>query len=202
MNPAALRIDPARLTARLDALAAIGAIDGGGCCRLALTDEDRAGRDRVVEWMRELGLFVQIDAIGNIFGMRAGRTDAAPVMTGSHIDTVRTGGRYDGNYGVLAGLEVVRVLNEAEILTRRPLCVAVFTNEEGARYTPDMMGSLVHAGGLSLAEALAARGIDGTVLGEELARIGYVGDMAVGTIRPHAYVELHIEQGPVLDLEG
>jgi len=201
-DTSALRIDGARLAARLDALAQVGAIEGGGCCRLALSDEDRAGRDRVVEWMRELGLFVRIDAIGNIFGVRAGREEGLPVMTGSHIDTVRTGGRYDGNYGVLAGLEVVRVLNEAEILTRRPLAVAVFTNEEGARFAPDMMGSLVHAGGLSLAEALAARGIDGALLGEELARIGYVGDMPVGTIRPHAFVELHIEQGPVLDQEG
>ena len=201
-SPHDLRIDGQALMARLDALAEVGAIEGGGCCRLALTDEDRAGRDLVVEWMRRLGLFVRIDAIGNIFGVRAGREDGRPVMTGSHIDTVRTGGRYDGNYGVLAGLEVVRTLNEAEILTRRPLCVAVFTNEEGARFAPDMMGSLVHAGGLSLAEALAQRGIDGTTLGEELARIGYVGDMPVGTIQPHAFVELHIEQGPVLDQEG
>lgn len=202
MSRADLRLDGPRLLARLDELAAVGAIAGGGVCRLALTDEDGAGRDLVVNWMRRLGLFVRIDAIGNIFGLRMGREDGPPVMTGSHIDTVRTGGRYDGNYGVLAGLEVIQALNEAEVVTRRPLCVAAFTNEEGARFAPDMMGSLVHAGGLPLAEALAARGIDGAVLGEELARIGYVGDMPVGTIRPHAFVELHIEQGPVLDLEG
>ncbi len=197
-----LRLDGPHLMARLEALAEVGAIEGGGVCRLALTDEDRAGRDLVVEWMRGLGLFVRIDAIGNIFGLRMGREDGPPVMTGSHIDTVRTGGRYDGNYGVLAGLEVVRALNAAEIVTRRPLCVAVFTNEEGARFAPDMMGSLVHAGGMHLAEALAAVGIDGRTVGDELVRIGYAGDMAVGEIRPHAFVEAHIEQGPVLDLEG
>src|SRR4030095_2241053 len=105
--------------------------ESGACCRLALTDEDKAGRDLVVSWMRALGLDVHIDALGNIFALRAGTEDGPPVMTGSHIATVRTGGRYDGNYGVLAGLEIVRVLNEACIATRRPLCVAVFTNEEG-----------------------------------------------------------------------
>ncbi|MGE0719042.1 MAG: Zn-dependent hydrolase [Alphaproteobacteria bacterium] len=197
-----LRIDQARLMGRLDRLAEVGAIDGGGCCRLALTDEDRAGRALVTGWMHELGLAVSVDAIGNVFGLRAGRTDGPPVMTGSHIDTVRTGGRYDGNYGVLAGLEVVDVLNRAGVVTERPLAVAFFTNEEGARFTPDMMGSLVHVGGLDLAEALAAGGIDGPTVGEELARIGWAGDMPVGTIRPHAFVELHIEQGPVLDREG
>ena len=115
MSIAKLRIDPARLMAQLDTLAAIGMTTEGACCRLALSDEDRAGRDLVVKWMRELGLQVQVDAIGNIFGRRAGSEDTAPVMTGSHIDTVRTGGRYDGNYGVLAGLEVVRTLNDAGV---------------------------------------------------------------------------------------
>jgi beta-ureidopropionase / N-carbamoyl-L-amino-acid hydrolase len=123
-------------------------------------------------------------------------------MTGSHIDTVRTGGRYDGNYGVLAGLEVVEVLNRAGIATERPIAVAFFTNEEGARFHPDMMGSLVHVGGLALAEALAARGIDGKTVGEELARIGYAGPAPVGRPDVHRFVELHIEQGPVLDREG
>ncbi len=196
-----LRIDPDSLLARLDRLAQVGAIDGGGCCRLALSEEDRAGRDLVVGWMRELGLEVHIDAIGNVIALRRGLEDGQPVTTGSHIDTVRTGGRYDGNYGVLAGLEVVRTLNAAGITTRRPLAVAFFTNEEGARFAPDMLGSLVYVGGMSLAEAMAVVAIDGKVLGDELARIGYRGEMPPGTIRPHAFVELHIEQGPVLDAE-
>jgi len=187
---------------RLQQLAEIGAIDGGGCCRLALSEEDRAGRDLVVGWMRELGLSVSVDAIGNVIGLRRGRSGGAPVMTGSHIDTVRTGGRYDGNLGVLGGLEVVQVLNEAGIVTRRPLAVGVFTDEEGARFAPDMLGSLVYAGGLSLAQAYATVSIDGKVLKEELARIGYLGDAPLPLARPHAFVELHIEQGPVLDSEG
>src|SRR5579872_4031857 len=131
-----LRIDQARLLGRLEQLAAIGRRPDGSCCRLALTDEDRAGRDLVAGWMRELGMALTIDAIGNIIALRPGREDLAPVMTGSHIDTVATGGRFDGCYGVLAGLEVVASLNEAGIATRRPLAVAVFTNEEGARFQP------------------------------------------------------------------
>ncbi|HSD43042.1 MAG TPA: Zn-dependent hydrolase [Burkholderiales bacterium] len=202
MKAEALRIDADRLLRRLDRLAAIGAIEGGGCCRLALTDEDRAGRDLVVGWMRELGLEVAIDPIGNVFGLRRGTADVAPVMTGSHIDTVRTGGRYDGNLGVLGGLEIIETLNAAGILTRRPLVVAFFTDEEGARFAPDMLGSLVYVGGLAFEEALAVVSIDDRRLGDELARIGYAGDAPVGIHHPHAYVELHIEQGPVLDAEG
>jgi N-carbamoyl-L-amino-acid hydrolase len=152
--------------------------------------------------MRELGLEVAIDPIGNVFGLRRGTADVAPVMTGSHIDTVRTGGRYDGNLGVLGGLEIIETLNAAGILTRRPLVVAFFTDEEGARFAPDMLGSLVYVGGLAFEEALAVVSIDGRRLGDELARIGYAGDAPVGIHRPHAYVELHIEQGPVLDAEG
>src|SRR5215475_2820395 len=196
-----LRLDRQRLLDALDELAAIGAIDGGGCARLALTDEDRAGRDLVVGWMKALGLDVHIDAIGNVIGVRAGREKLAPVMTGSHIDTVRTGGRYDGNYGVLSGLEVVRLLNEAGVETRRPIAVAFFTNEEGARFQPDMLGSLVYAGGLGLNEAYAAADKDGRSVGDELRRIGYLGAAKPGAIRPHAFVELHIEQGPILDEE-
>jgi N-carbamoyl-L-amino-acid hydrolase len=195
-----------RLMQRLDAHAAIGATEGGGVCRLALTDADRLGRDQLVHAMKQLGLEVRVDRIGNIFGtwfgVDGGRRDAAPVMTGSHIDTVATGGRYDGSYGVLAGLEVVRWLAERRVALARPVVVAAFTNEEGARFQPDMMGSLVHAGGLPVEEALAVRGTDGTRVGDELARIGYAGEMACGTIRPHAYVELHIEQGPVMEAEG
>lgn len=196
-----LRLDDRRLLGALDDLAAIGAIEGGGCARLALTDEDRAGRDLVVGWMKELGLDIRVDAIGNVIGVRAGRENAAPIMTGSHIDTVRTGGRYDGNYGVLAGLEVVRALNEAKVTTRRPIAIAFFTNEEGARFQPDMMGSLVYVGGIGLNEAYAASDKDGASVGDELRRIGYLGAAKPGVLKPHAFVELHIEQGPILDEE-
>lgn len=202
MRTASLRIDGQRLLQRLAALADVGAIAGGGCCRLALTDADRDGRDLVVGWMRELGLQVQVDAIGNVFGLRPGRQAVAPVMTGSHIDTVRTGGRYDGNLGVLAGLEAVQALNDAGIETDRPLVVAFFTDEEGARFAPDMLGSLVYAGGMELRDALGVRAIDGARLGDELARIGYAGSAPMGLHRPAAFVELHIEQGPVLHAEG
>jgi N-carbamoyl-L-amino-acid hydrolase len=198
-----LRIDGARLSARLGRLGEVGALPGGGVARLALTDADRAGRDLVTGWMRELGLEVTVDGIGNVVGLRPGRDGGPPVMTGSHIDTVRTGGRYDGNLGVLAGLEVVETLNRAGVVTRRPLAVAFFTNEEGSRFQPDMMGSLVFTGALSLEAALATVGIDGATVGAELARIGYAGPAPVGRTRPaHAFVELHVEQGPVLEAEG
>ncbi|HRD95149.1 MAG TPA: Zn-dependent hydrolase [Rubrivivax sp.] len=202
MSSEHLRIDTDDLLHRLQALGRIGDTGNGGCCRLALSDADRAGRDLVCGWMRELGLRVQVDPVGNIFGWRGGLEDLPPVMTGSHIDTVATGGRYDGNYGVLAGLTVVQALNKARVTTRHPLVVAVFTNEEGARFQPDMLGSLVYAGGLSLADAHATRAIDGAVLADELQRIGYLGTAPLPLARPRAFVELHIEQGPVLDAEG
>ena len=197
-----LRIDLDRLLARLEALAEVGAIAGGGVSRLALTDADKAGRDLVVSWMEGLGLAVTIDRIGNILATRAGTENGPPVMTGSHIDTVATGGCYDGNLGVLAGLEVMTVLNETGIETRWPLAVGVFTNEEGARFQPDMMGSGVHQGALDLDEMLAVTGIDGTTLGENLRRIGYAGAADCGAVRARAFVELHIEQGPVLEEQG
>jgi len=198
-----LRIDGERLNGRIAALGQVGAIPGGGVARLALTDADRQGRDLVAGWMRELGLAVTVDGIGNVVGVRKGREDGPPVMMGSHIDTVRTGGRYDGNLGVLAGLEVIATLEDAKIVTRRPLAVAFFTNEEGSRFQPDMMGSLVYAGGLPLEKALATVGIDGTTVGADLARIGYAGTAPVGAkAGVHAYVELHVEQGPVLEAEG
>lgn len=200
--PRDLLVNVERLSLRLINLAEVGAIKGGGACRLALTDADKAGRDLVVRWMRELGLAVSIDQIGNVFGIRAGTSEGSPVMVGSHIDTVATGGRYDGCLGVLAGLEVVATLNDAGIVTRRPLAVAFFTNEEGGRFQPDMFGSLVFSGGLSLERALATVTEDGETVGEELERIGYAGSAEIGQPRPHAYVELHIEQGPVLEAEG
>ena len=197
-----LAVDLDRLMGRIEALAEIGAIEGGGCCRLALTDEDRQARDLVVCWMTELGLEVTVDGIGNVVGIRAGRSGGPPVMTGSHIDTVRTGGRYDGCLGVLAGLEVVETLNDAGIRTRRPLAVAFFTNEEGARFAPDMMGSAVHQNFLALDGALSVTGIDGATVGEELDRIGYRGTAPTGISRASCFVELHVEQGPILDDEG
>lgn len=202
MGNAKLRIDARRLLARIESLGAIGAIEGGGVCRLALSDADRAGRDRVVGWMRELGLTVTVDAIGNVVAVREGLEAGPPVMMGSHIDTVRTGGRYDGNLGVLAGLEVIQTLNDAGTVTRRPLAVAFFTNEEGARFNPDMMGSLVYVGGLPLETALTTIGIDGQSVGDCLRKVSYDGTAPVGQPAVHAYVELHVEQGPVLDIEG
>jgi N-carbamoyl-L-amino-acid hydrolase len=196
------RIDRDRLLGRLDTFNRIGALPGGGNCRLALTDEDRAGRDLLVRWMRDLGLTVTIDAIGNIFGIRVGREQTAPVMFGSHVDTVGTGGRYDGLYGVLAGLEACEALNDAVVETRRPLALVAFTNEEGSRFAPYAMGSLVYVRGLALDDAYAIRGIDGATVGGELQRIGYAGDAKPGWLAPHAYLELHIEQGPVLEDEG
>ena len=202
-----LRVDGARLGQRLEALAQVAPITGAdgsrGNARLALTDADREGRDLVVTWMRDLGLEVSVDAIGNVVGVYAGtEPDRAPVMTGSHIDTVRTGGRFDGNLGVLAGLEVVELLAEREIRLPRPLAVAFFTNEEGARFAPDMMGSLVYVGGMPLEEALGTVGIDGATVGDELRRIGYAGATPCPGPAPHAFVELHIEQGPVLEDAG
>ena len=204
-----LRVDGERLWGRLAALGEIGAVHGPngerGNARLALSDADRDGRDLVVGWMRDLGLAIEIDAVGNVVGTRPGSdADAAPVMVGSHIDTVRTGGWFDGNLGVLGGLEVVETLAQHDIVTRHPISVAFFTNEEGARFQPDMLGSLVYVGGMGLEDALDVRAADdGARLGDELARIGYAGSTPCPTAAaPHAYFELHIEQGPVLEDEG
>lgn len=198
-----LKINAARLMQRIAELGQFGALPGGGTNRLALSDADRAARDWTVQQMRELDMSIEVDAIGNVFATYAGSADLPPVATGSHIDTVRTGGLYDGNYGVLAGLEVVATLRDAGLRTRRPLQVAFFTNEEGARFQPDMLGSLVHVGGMPLDEALACVAVDnGATLGAELQRIGYAGSATVGAPRVDSFIELHIEQGPVLDREG
>ncbi len=201
MRPAdkQLSINGERLMKRIMALAEVGAIAGGGCNRLALTDADRDGRDVVVAWMHDLGLEVVVDAVGNIIGtwpVGEGRA----VMTGSHIDTVRTGGKYDGNYGVLAGLEVIETCQQAGIVPQRPLAVGIFTDEEGARFAPDMLGSLVYAGGMTTEQAHDVIGIDGARFGDELARIGYLGSVPCPGTTPHAFVELHIEQGPLLEV--
>jgi N-carbamoyl-L-amino-acid hydrolase len=199
-----LSIDAQRLLGRLRELGQIGRDGDGRLVRLAGSDADKAGRDAFVAWIRSAGLEVVVDRIGNIFGIwrTADTADEAPILLGSHIDTVINAGIYDGCYGVLSGLEVVESLKAAGYVPARPITVAAFTNEEGVRYAPDMMGSLVYAGGLSVEEALATVGTDGTVLGAELERIGYAGSEEPGFLKPHAYVELHIEQGPVLEREG
>ncbi|WP_175718862.1 Zn-dependent hydrolase [Burkholderia anthina] len=204
-QPPALALDGALLLDQLRRLGDIGVdSDAGGRTRIALTDDERAGRDLVVEWMRELELDIQVDRIGNIFGtLRSASDDGSerPLMMGSHIDTVKNAGALDGCYGVLAGLAVARAFRDAGIKPRRSITIGAFTNEEGIRYQPDMMGSLVHAGGMSADAALDTVGIDGTRLGDELARIGYAGALEPGAIVPHEYLELHIEQGPILEAE-
>lgn len=193
-----------RLINRIDILGETGKDSNGERTRLAATDEDKQARDLLVEWMREEGLKIRVDRIGNIFGIwqtpeNEGR---APVMTGSHIDTVINAGKYDGCLGVLAALEVISTLKARNFRPKRPVVMAAFTNEEGVRYSPDMMGSLVYAGGMSADEALSQTGTDGAVLGDELKRTGYAGEADAPFIRPCAFVELHIEQGPILEAEG
>jgi beta-ureidopropionase / N-carbamoyl-L-amino-acid hydrolase len=199
-----LSIDGERLLGRLRELGQIGRNGDGKLVRLAGSEADRAGRNAFVSWIREAGLEVAVDRIGNIFGIWRvdANTNRAPVLLGSHIDTVINAGIYDGCYGVLSGLEVIETLKAAGYAPARPIAVAAFTNEEGVRYAPDMMGSLVYARGLSVEEALATVGTDGTILEAELERIGYAGSEEPGFLKPHAYVELHIEQGPVLERKG
>ena len=197
------RIDGARLWRHLMELAAIGATPRGGVCRIALTELDRQGRELFLHRAAELGCTVRRDAIGNLFARRAGADNSLPaVATGSHIDTQPTGGRFDGNYGVLAGLEVVATLNDHGIRTRAPLEVCVWTNEEGSRFVPVMMGSGVYAGAFTLAHALQSRDTEGVSVAEALAATVHGGDapaaVADGAPRFDAYFEAHIEQGPVL----
>ena len=195
-----LRINGDRLWASLMELAQIGATPKGGVCRLTLTDLDKQGRDLVSRWAREADLTVTIDKIGNGFLRRPGRNNSLPpVVTGSHIDTQPTGGKFDGNYGVLAGLEVVRTLNDAGIETEAPIEVAWWTNEEGSRFVPVMMGSGVFAKAFTLEHAYAAKDSDGKSVKDELARIGYIGDEEPGAHPIGSYFETHIEQGPVLE---
>ncbi|MBV5294666.1 MAG: Zn-dependent hydrolase, partial [Curvibacter lanceolatus] len=199
-NPHSLRINGERLWDSLMTLARIGGTDKGGVCRLALTELDRQGRDLVVGWARDAGLSITVDQIGNVFMRRPGRNNSLPpVMTGSHIDTQPTGGKFDGNYGVLAGLEVVRTLNDHGIQTEAPIEVAFWTNEEGSRFVPVMMGSGVFAGAFTLEHAYAATDTEGKSVKDELTRIGYVGSEVPGQHPIGAYFETHIEQGPVLE---
>ena len=200
VNIDTLRINGERLWASLMELAQIGATKKGGVCRLTLTDLDRQGRDLVLRWAKEAGMSVVIDKIGNGFMRRPGRNNALPpIMTGSHIDTQPTGGKFDGNYGVLAGLEVVRTLNDHGIETEAPIEVAFWTNEEGSRFVPVMMGSGVFAKAFTLEHAYAAKDTEGKSVKEELARIGYIGPQEPGDHPIGAYFETHIEQGPVLE---
>ena len=203
MSSLSLRIDGARLWRSLMDLAQIGATPKGGVRRLALTDVDRQGRDCVIGWLKDAGCRIAIDCVGNIFATRHGRRDTAPVvLMGSHIDTQPSGGKFDGNYGVLAGLEVLRTLDAAAIETEKPTGVAIWTNEEGSRFVPVMGGSGAFAGVFSVEHLLAQRDTDGVTFGDALNRIGYAGPVPVGRPSLDAYFEAHIEQGPVLEREG
>lgn len=197
-------INKERLLDSIFMLGKIGINASGERTRLAASDAEKEGRDFVVKQMREAGLDVVVDRIGNIFGIWQTEENRkeAPLMIGSHIDTVINAGQYDGCYGVLTGIEIVRTLKEQKAALKRPLVVGAFTNEEGVRYQPDMMGSLVYAGDLSLDEALDSVGTDGTILRDELTRIGYGGTVDPGFIKPYAFIELHIEQGPIMDAKG
>ena len=200
---AEMRIDGDRLWASLMEMARIGATPKGGVCRLALTDLDRDARDLFVRWCREAGCTIRGDRIGNVFARRPGRNDAlAPVGTGSHLDSQPTGGRFDGVYGVLAGLEVIRTLNDRGITTERPIEASVWTNEEGSRFAPAMIASGVYAGVFALDYGLSRADVDGRTIGDELRRIGYAGSEPVGGRAVHAFFETHIEQGPILEAEG
>ncbi len=198
-----LNTDSARLWKSLMDMAEIGATAKGGSCRVALTDEDKAGRDLFVRWCEEAGCTVSVDAMGNIFARRPGRNaEANPVVTGSHLDTQPHGGKFDGVYGVLAGLEVIRTLNDREIETDAPIEVSVWTNEEGSRFAPSMIASGVFAGAYDQDYAHALEDTDGKTLGGELKRIGYLGDEPCGGRPFKAFFEAHIEQGPILEDQG
>ena len=195
-------INGERLWASLMELAQLGATVKGGVCRLALTDLDRQARDIFVRWCEDAGCTVSVDAVGNIFARRPGRNpDLPPVMTGSHIDTQPTGGKFDGCFGVLAGVEVLRTLNDLNIETEAPLEVVVWTNEEGSRFAPCMMGSGVFAEKFSLEETLAKTDAEGVTVGQALNAIGYAGSRTVSGHPVGAYFEAHIEQGPILEDE-
>ena len=183
-------------------MAKIGETEKGGVCRLALTDLDRESRDLFSRWCEDAGCSITVDKMGNIFARRPGKNnDLPPIMTGSHLDSQPTGGKYDGVYGVLAGLEVVRTLNDLNIETEAPIEVAVWTNEEGSRFAPAMVASGVFAGVFDLDYGLSRADLDGKTMGEELERIGYAGDKDVGGREVGAYFEAHIEQGPILENE-
>lgn len=194
------RIDGQRLWQSLMTLAEIGATRKGGVCRLALTELDKQGRDLFIRWAKDAGCEVRVDAIGNIFARRAGRDPSLPpVLTGSHIDTQPTGGKFDGNYGVLSGLEVLRTLNDQGIQTEASIEVVVWTNEEGSRFVPVMMGSGVFAEAFTLEHALGQQDTEGVSVAQALQAIGYAGATPCRPFPIKAYFEAHIEQGPILE---
>ena len=198
-----LRIDAARLWDSLMEMAKIGPGVAGGNNRQTLTDADAAGRALFQRWCEAAGCSMGLDKMGNMFAMRAGTDpEALPVYMGSHLDTQPTGGKYDGVLGVLGGLEVLRSLNDAGIKTRHPVVVANWTNEEGTRYAPAMLSSGVFAGVHTQEFAYSRVDAEGKTFGDELARIGWIGDEVVGARKMHAMLELHIEQGPILEAEG
>lgn len=198
-----LHVDGKRLWTTLHQLAQIGATEAGGVARVALTDADKAGRDQFVEWVVELGCSVHLDRMGNLFARREGRDPSRePVVIGSHLDSQPTGGKFDGAYGVMVGLEILRVLNDSDYLTDAPIEVVSWTNEEGARFPPAMLGSGVFGGEFSLEQGLESSTTDGTKLGDELVRIGYSGTEPCGARPIGYYVEPHIEQGPILEASG
>lgn len=203
MRPSNLKTDGARLWQSLMDMAEIGATPKGGVCRMALTDLDRDGRRRFIAWAEAIGCTVRIDRMGNIFARRAGREDdLPPVMTGSHLDTVATGGKFDGVLGVLGGLEVLRALHASDYVTRRPIELVVWTNEEGSRFSPAMVSSGVFAGVFTEEYAKDRTDPDGIRLGDALRAIGFEGDAPVGGFPIDSFFELHIEQGPILEREG
>ncbi|OCP37664.1 Zn-dependent hydrolase [Ensifer sp. LC163] len=197
------RIDGERLWARLLAMAQIGPIPGDGSCRLTLSDDDEAGRALLISWCAARGFALRRDAIGNLFFRRQGRdADALPVLVGSHLDTQPTGGRFDGVLGVLAGLEVLETLADLDLETERPVDLCVWTNEEGSRFQPAMMGSGVACGILPFEQALAACDAGGVRVADELVRHGYEREPVPDIGLADCYVELHIEQGPILENSG
>ena len=204
MSPSkTVRIDEDRLWDSIMEMACLGALPNGGCCRLALSEEDRQGRDLFVKWAKEAGCAVSIDEVGNIFARRNGRDSSTPaVATGSHLDTQPHGGKFDGVYGVLAGLEVIRALNDHNVETQRSVEVIVWTNEEAARFSPPLTGSQVFAGKLSAEEAHRARTSDGSTMIDDLVNIGYYGKEQSGSRQFASFVEAHIEQGPILENEA
>lgn len=203
MGMEGLRVNGPRLRSSLEKMAQIGATPNGGVHRLALSDEDRSARDLLVRWLKELALEVTVDEMGNIFGRRAGqRDDLSPVMSGSHMDSQPSGGRFDGILGVMAVLEVLRTLHENRVATERPIVIVDWTNEEGSRFAPAMVASGVWAGAIDRDWAYGRNDVDGKRLIDELERIGYRGTVPARKWPVHAYYEYHIEQGPVLEREG
>jgi len=195
-----VRVDGQRLWQSLMDMATIGALPGGGCCRLALTDEDKQGRDLFVSWCEEAACSVSVDEMGNIFARREGLDNTLPaVATGSHLDTQPHGGKFDGVYGVLAGLEVLRSLNDADIKTTSSIEVVVWTNEEGSRFAPAMLASGVYAGLFDLEYALSRQDAEGKTVANELKRIDYAGSEPCRGRKFDSIFEAHIEQGPILE---